>query len=126
MAESGFIHANMRTKNLRDAFDLSRIFYASDIELLKACQDRTLDKIGRDAEHPLVINGTEDYVHLERVAADLIFDLQKIEAKLERQQLISQSDRKIDSLDFSVEHDGKGITYSLYFDITAGYNTAIL
>ena len=122
LAGSGFIHANLRAKDQRDAFDLSRIFYCNGIELLKEYQDGTLDKIGRDAEHALVINETGDYVHLVRVAADLVLDLQKVEAEMERQQLISRGERQIDRLDFIIK-GGKNASerYSLYFDITAGY-----
>jgi len=127
LGETGFIQAHLQDGDIRDAMDLSRIFYDNNIKLMKEWMEDSLGRIGRDATRPLIINEKEDYVHLEYVISDLLFDLQEICAECKMQELLVRGNRRIDRLDFLVESSSispqTNGTYSLYFDITAGYDS---
>lgn len=127
MASTGILRYNCGIEELDDAIGASRIFYDNKIDVPKLLysEDGSLH-IGNDKEHPIVINETDNYVHLEYVTTDILFHLMNLEAKLISQHLISVGDKNLDRLCFEVKpaQDKKPKEMDVYFDITAGYLAA--
>ncbi len=127
MASTGILRYNCGIEELDDAIGASRIFYDNKIDVPKLLysEDGSLH-IGNNKEHPIVINETDNYVHLEYVTTDILFHLMNLEAKLISQHLISVGEKKLDRLCFEVKpaQDKKPREMEVYFDITAGYLTA--
>lgn len=127
MASTGILRYNCGIEELDDAIGASRIFYDNKIDVPKLLysEDGSLH-IENDKEHPIVINETDNYVHLEYVITDILFHLMNLEAKLISQHLISVGEKKLDRLCFEVKsaQDKKPREMDVYFDITAGYLAA--
>ena len=127
MASTGILRYNCGIEEQDDAIGASRIFYDNKIDVPKLLysEDGSLH-IGNDKEHPIVINETDKYVHLEYVITDILFHLMNLEAKLISQHLISVGEKKLDRLCFEVKpaQDKKPREMDVYFDITSGYLAA--
>ena len=127
MASTGILRYNCGIEEQDDAIGASRIFYDNKIDVPKLLysEDGSLH-IGNDKEHPIVINETDNYVHLEYVITDILFHLMNLEAKLISQHLISVGEKKLDRLCFEVKpaQDKKPREMDVYFDITSGYLAA--
>ncbi len=127
MASTGILRYNCGIEELDDAIGASRIFYDNGINVLELFdkKDGILNN-GNDEVRPIVINETDNYVHLEYVITDILFHLMNLEAKLISQHLISVGDKNLDRLCFEVKpaQDKKPKEMDVYFDITAGYLAA--
>lgn len=88
--------------------------------------------IGCSEDKPLVINDTEDYVHLEYCLADELVFTRTMAKKCIKQELFDQDQRKIDCLTYKVWPEGQdepndtsASVEKYYFDITAGYKALL-
>ena len=126
MAATGVIKFKCGIEDLDDAIAASRIFYDNEMDFMELLDEENAElSIGNDKERPIVITETDNYVHLEYVITDILFQLMNLESKMISQHLISVGDKKLDRLCFEVKsvQEKKPKAMDVYFDITAGYNS---
>lgn len=123
-----FVRFQCGIENLSDAIGVSKILY--DNGMADNLSEASIS-IGQDREHPIIITESENYVHLEYVFAEALFNLKKLSFKLAKQSFNESNGRFFDKLVFKVwpSETGKGQAnketsseeYVIYFDITEGY-----
>ena len=148
MQLAGRIYCLRTNDDLFDAIGVARIFQDNDLFdhdappiLYAAGSQPVKPEMGTD-EHPIVINETDNYVHLEHATAAAIFKIRGQMSTMTGQRLVKKDGRYIDVLSFRVEPDDSlGLReiepeetmgfeaiapelVELYFDITAGYTAA--
>lgn len=125
MAAAGLIKYGFGIEDLGDAVGASRIFYDNNLDVTELLSSRDgFLPVGNDQEHPIVINETDGYVHLEYVIADILFKRKGLDAKMISQRCNWVGEKKLDRLCFEVKsaQDKTPREMDLYFDITAGYD----
>ena len=126
MEATGWIKFHCGIESVYDAICASRVFYDNGFDFEKLIWiEKDKLPIGYDIEHPIVITESRNYVKIEHVVAEAIFNLKGLSYKPTRQQLMMLGDKQIDKLCFKVspeDSDGDELV-ELYFDITAGFAT---
>ena len=148
MVYAGTIYMLRTSDNVLDAIGVSRIFQDNDLfdhdapPVIHTAASQPVKPEMGTGEHPIVINETDNYVHLEYATAAAIFKIRGQVSTMTGQRLVIKDGRYIDVLSFRVEPDNSlGLReiepeetmgfeaiapelVELYFDITAGYTAA--
>ena len=95
MALADRIYLLGASEDVFDAIAVARIFHDNALSIET--------EIGADIGHPIIINETDNYVHLEYAAAAAIFKIRGLSSELIGQRLAEKDGRYIDVLDFRVE-----------------------
>ena len=127
MRHASTIHFLRTSDDIFDAIGVARIFNDNELfdhnATISFVDGRAMypvkTEMGTD-EHPIVINETDNYVHLEHATAAAIFKIRGQLSTMTGQRFFQKDGRCIDVLRFRVGPE----FVELYFDITAGYTAA--
>ena len=94
MALADRIYQLGASEDVFDAIAVARIFHDNAL---------SIEEVRAGLGHPIIINETDNYVHLEYAAAAAIFKIRGLSSELIEQRLDEKDGRYIDVLNFQVE-----------------------